>query len=267
MVGRLAVFFASAVLSVAAQQAAEQVRVLGVEPTPEPETVNIRIQLPETGSVVKGNPVWVQVRVDGYDIGNRSHFDRADEVADSELGQSLHVVIDNLPYFAVNGPAIDPFNEQDYFWNNTYQFEVPIRLSNGIHTIRVFPCRSYGESLKGDKAFEVSSFYVGSESGSLPQKLTAPFLTYNEPSDAMMLKEGKPVLLDFYITNCELTPDGYKVRLTIDNTVKRLLTAWRPYYIYGLKKGRHTFRLELLDPKNKVVPGPFNDVTRTFSIF
>jgi hypothetical protein len=71
--------------------------------------------------------------------------------------------------------------------------------------------------------------------------------------------------LDFLISNCELTPDGYKVRLTIDGNVHRTLTSWQPYYIYGLSKGKHTIRLELLNKEEKV-PGSFNDVTRTIYV-
>jgi hypothetical protein len=72
------------------------------------------------------------------------------------------------------------------------------------------------------------------------------------------------VLLDFYITNCQLSKDGYKVRLTIDGSDQRILTNWVPYYLYGLSKGKHRIKLELLDEKNKVVPGAYATVERTF---
>jgi hypothetical protein len=91
-------------------------------------------------------------------------------------------------------------------------------------------------------------------------------LTYNEPSDNMPLTEGQPILLDFFISNCELTKDGYKVRLSIDGKGTRTLTSWQPYYIYGLKRGRHKVKLELLDPDDKVVPGTFNRVERTINV-
>ncbi|NDB85948.1 MAG: hypothetical protein EB127_25100 [Alphaproteobacteria bacterium] len=63
-----------------------------------------------------------------------------------------------------------------------------------------------------------------------------------------------------------MSVDGYKVKLTIDGKIQRTLTSWKPYYIYGLKKGKHTFKLELLDPSNKVVPGSFNTVEKTIVI-
>lgn len=58
----------------------EQVRAVAVPPTPEPETALIAIQYPKEGVVVKGNPVWMQIRVNGYSLGSDSDFDRADEL-------------------------------------------------------------------------------------------------------------------------------------------------------------------------------------------
>ena len=56
------------------------------------------------------------------------------------------------------------------------------------------------------------------------------------------------------------------MRLTVDGKVHRTLTSWQPYYIYGLQKGKHTIRLELVDASGKVVAGPFNDVQRTIQV-
>lgn len=249
------------------KDAMDEIRIVAVNPTPEPETVVAVIQLPSSGDVVNGNPVWMQIRVDGYALGSDSPFDRKSEIANSDMGQTIHVVIDNEPYFAVNGPSIQPFNEEGFYYNQSYKFEVPFKLKDGFHTIRIFPARSFGESLKGERTFQSSYFFVGKETnGALADVLARPYLTYNEPSDRMLLIENKPLLLDFYIANCELSPDGYKVRLTIDGKVQRTFIAWRPYYIYGLKKGKHTLRLELIDNKNKVVPGPYNDVQQTINI-
>lgn len=247
--------------------AADQIRIVAVNPTPEPETVVSVVQLPHTGDVVAANPVWVQIRVDGYALGSDSPFDRRSEIANSDMGQTIHVVIDNEPYFAINGPSIQPFNEEGFYYNQSYKFEIPAKLKDGVHTIRIFPARSFGESLKGERTFDSSYFYVGKETnGASVDFLSRPYLTYNEPSDRMTLVENKPLLLDFYISNCELSADGYKVRLTIDGKIQRTFISWRPYYIYGLKQGKHTLRLELIDDKNKVVPGPYNDVQHTIVV-
>lgn len=244
----------------------EEIRVMPVPRAPESNTVMLRIAVPKQNEVVSSNPVWVQFRIDGFALGaDSSQLERSNQIAISDMGQTVHVVIDNEPYFAINEPAINPFNEAGYFYNQSYKFEMPFPLQDGLHTIRMFPARSFGESLKGDNTFRALTFYVGSQNSSKGEDLSQPYLTYNEPSDEMSLSTDQPILLDFLITNCELTPDGYKVQLIIDGTVNRTLTSWQPYYIYGLSKGKHTIRLRLMN-RNERVPGVFNDVERTITV-
>ncbi len=261
--------FASVILAMASVKAPTEsqssIRTMPVARTPESNTIVLVTAVPKNGEVV-GTPVWIQFRIDGYALGAASQFERANEIGESKMGQTVHVVIDNEPYFPVNEPAIDPFDEGGFYYDMSYKFEVPMRLKNGAHTVRMFPARSFGESLKGDKTFSSSVFYVGSYDKSGAVDLSAPFITYNEPSQLMNWQEGKPVLLDFYVSNTELSPDGYKVRVSIDGQVHKTISSWQPYYIYGLKAGRHTMRLELIDDQNKGVPGPFNDVKQSFTV-
>jgi len=243
----------------------EEIRVMPVARALESNTVIVRIAVPKDEEIVSGNPVWIQFRIDGFALGSdSSQFERANQVAVSDMGQTVHVVVDDRPYFAVNEPAINPFNETGYFYNQSYKFEMPFSLKDGLHTIRMFPARSFGESLKGDNTFAVLTFYVGNRDSMKQPDLLKPYLTYNEPSDQMDLNENQPVLLDFLLSNCELSPDGYNVRLMIDG-VKRTLTSWQPYYIYGLSKGKHKIRLELMNREEKV-SGPFSEAERTIVI-
>lgn len=251
--------------ALSANAAESNIRTMPVSRTPESGTIELNVPVPQSGEVVE-TPVWIQFRIDGYALGAESQFDRASEVANSDMGQTVHVIIDNHPYFPINEPAIDPFNEDGFYYDMSFKFKVPFSLRDGIHTVRMFPARSFGESLKGEKTFVAKNFYVGSQSGKPMMDLSAPYITYNEPSDQLYLVQDKPVLLDFYVSNTELSSDGYKVRLTIDGKVNRTLTAWQPYYIYGLKKGGHTIRLELLDGNGKLVPGAFNDVKQSITV-
>lgn len=241
------------------------IRTLPMQRTPESSTVVLRTVYPQDGAVLRA-PVWVQFRIDGFALGAASQFERASEIAVSKMGQTVHVVVDDRPYFPVNEPAIDPFDESGNYYDTSYKFEIPYRLGNGMHTLRMFPARSFGESLKGDNTYTAIQFYIGEQKQNLNVDLSAPYLTYNEPSPLTPLKANKPVLLDFYLSNVELSPDGYRVRLTIDGKVNRMIAFWQPYYIYGLKAGRHTIRLELLDADNKVVPGLFNDVSQVIHL-
>jgi hypothetical protein len=252
--------FASFLIAASAMTPSDSnIRTMPVTRTPESSTIVLKIAVPKPNQVV-GNPTWIQFRIDGYALGAASQFQRTEEIVQTDMGQTVRVVIDDYPSFPINEPALDPFDEGGYYYDMSYKFKVPFPLSAGMHTIRMFPARSFGESLKGDNTFAAMKFYVGSQVDSDKVDLSQPYLTYNEPSNLMPLSEGKPILLDFYITNAELSPDGYKVRLTIDGQVNRMLSFWQPYYIYGLKKGEHTIQLELLNNQNKLVPGSFNNI-------
>lgn len=243
------------------------IRTMPVARSAESTTIVLAISTPKPGQLLSANPVWVQFRIDGYALGAASsQFDRANEIAVCKMGQTIHFVIDNMPYFAINEPALDPFDESGFYYNTRYKFQLPFRLKDGIHTIRAFPARSFGESLKGENAFVARNFYVGDEENNPQIDLSQPYITYNEPSDQVRNEEGKPVLLDFLVSNAELSSDGYKVRVSIDGKVNRIVTSYQPFYIYGLKKGKHTVRLELLGEENKLVPGIFNDVQQTFTV-
>lgn len=244
-----------------------RIRVMPVSATPEPDSIILRIARPKSGASVRGRPVWIQFRIDGYSLGTASQFDRADEIAVSDMGQTVHVVIDDHPYFAIKDEALNPFNEYGNFYDTSYKFQSPFDLKEGVHFIQVFPAHSFGESLKGENTYDANVFYVGSKTEKLPIDLSKPYLTYNEPSDQLHLVEGQPVLLDFLLNHTDLTSDGYRVRLSVDGHNVTTISSWQPYYIYGLKKGGHTVRLELLDPNGKVAPGSYNDVRREIEVY
>lgn len=246
----------------------KSIQVIPVDPTPDPDHVDTKILYPKENEVKSSSPVKGQIRLQGYALGTDTDQPRKKEIWNSSEGQSLHIFIDNQPYFEVNEALIDALDDvQDYF-DQTADFEIPFKLQPGMHVIRAFPVRSYNESVKSDRAFTARTFYYQEKKNNPQLDLSGPYLTYNEPQGEYNYnnKNLQPILLDFYITNCQLSKDGYKVRLTIDNDNLRILTTWQPYYIYGMKKGMHRIRLELIDPQNKPVPGLLNDVTRTIVI-
>lgn len=240
------------------------IQVVPVERTPEPNGIELRIQYPLYGYLEKEKTVDMQLRLDWLPLGVDSDFPREHEIYNSKEGQSLHIFIDDHDYFEVNEALFDALDGHDEYFDQIAEFSVPFPLSPGIHVVRAFPCRSFGESLKEGKASIASVFYYQKKEGKAPD-FKKPYLTYNTPQ-GVIEGVGKPVLLDFYINNCALSKDGYKVRVTIDGGNERFLYEWSPYYIYGLGSGKHTIHLELMSPQNTLVPGPFNDVTKTFTI-
>ncbi|NGX39060.1 MAG: hypothetical protein KR126chlam1_00380 [Chlamydiae bacterium] len=243
------------------------VRIVGVKPTPEPGNVKTVIQFPKEKQVVGSSSVNVQIRLTGFPLGVPSNdFDRAKQIYNDPNGQSMLVFVDNNHPIEIYKSFIDSLDGNNLFFDLTLTTQIPYTLQEGMHVIRAFPDRSFGESLKSPGSYDASIFYVGKRENNLNVNLKAPYLTYNEPLETMTYTASKPLLLDFYLSNIQLSRDGYKVRVTIDGNIERLLTQWIPYYIYGLAAGRHTVRLQLLDEKNEVEPGLFNDVTRTISV-
>ncbi len=240
------------------------IRVVPMRRAQESNTAALKLIFPQQYENKKKTPVNVQLRVEGFPLGIKTPGEHSSKFINSTDGQSIHVVIDNHPYIAYNQSFEDSFDENREFYDKILSFPIPFTLDRGQHVIRCFPAFSYGESLKGKGCFQSRVFYYQDQAKSKainfdPDK---PFLTYNEPQGHYSVKKTGPVLLDFYITNCQLSEDGYKVRFSVNNHIIQELTEWVPYAIYGLKKGTHKIKLELLDSNGKNVPGYFNITER-----
>lgn len=243
-----------------------EVRVVPEENSPQPKTVVVRIVFPKEQKNYNKLPIHSQIRLEGFSLGTITPFERGKMLREDPKGQTVRVIIDNNPYVSYDQSVEDSFDENREYYDKILSFELPGNISPGEHIIRAFPARSFGESLKLEGSFNASTFYYrdSSKRNTLNVDLTKPYLTYNEPQGEF--SGDKPILLDFYISNCQLSKDGYRVRFSIDGKVVRLLTAWAPYFIYGLPKGNHTVRLELIDKDGKRVSGIFNDVKRTITV-
>lgn len=245
-----------------------EVRIVPVKPTPEANTITLKMIFPRPYENKRKTPVNVQLRVEGFPLGTITQNDRAKEIYNDPDGQAIHVVIDNEPYLIYNQSVEDSFDENREYYDKILSFHIPFVLKPGQHVIRCFPARSYGESLKGDGCFSAEVFYFQDrkKSDTMNVNLQKPYITYNEPQGRYPAHKADPLLLDFYVSNCQLSGDGYKVRLSIDGKLTRVITQWTPYYLYGLSSGKHTVKLELIDKDNHVVPGFFNVVERQIDI-
>jgi hypothetical protein len=241
------------------------IRVVSVTPTPEADHVEVYISYPENGEIKKSMPIDLKFRTENFPLGVHSDFPRASEIYDdTSEGQALRIVVDDQPFLQANEALDDALDDYETDFDQSIEIDLKGNLTPGMHVLRIYPARSYGESLKGDKCFAASTFYYKEKKDNLDFNPKGPYLTYNEPQG--VFSGSKPILLDFYLTNCQLSNDGYKVKLTIDGKIQRTLTQWAPYYIYGLGKGSHTIKLELLDNKNKKVSGIFSQSERKISV-
>ena len=95
-------------------------------------------------------------------------------------------------------------------------------------------------------------------------------IIYSRPKGDYAGKDTANVLLDFYVWNCSLAADGYKVKADISNEDKatQKLTAtidkWEPHFIQNLYTGKCKVTLTLVDKDGKPAEGPQTSASRSF---
>jgi hypothetical protein len=100
----------------------------------------LRIISPAKDATINGSKVDVKLELSGDLKGYMPHKDPA-----TGKGNHIHVILDNQPYEAY------------------YEINQPFELRNvteGKHTLRVFPSRPWHESYKNDGAFQMIEFTV-----------------------------------------------------------------------------------------------------------
>jgi len=186
-----------------------------------------------------------------YDVKNFKLTDQTNgastcDCSNSNKGQHIHQIINNKPYIA---------RYKDTFYSN---------LEPGNYINLAFLSRSYHESVKNKNAYSLVQFKVG-DTKEKSADITGPLLFYSRPKGEYVGKDTANVLLDFYLVNTDLSPDGNKVKATINGN-EFILTKWTGYGLSGLHLGENTIKLELIDKDGKLIPGPYNSVERTIKL-
>ncbi len=168
--------------------------------------------------------------------------------ANSGDGQHIHLIVDDQPYAAKYDP--------------TFEYEI----ADGEHYILSFLSRSYHESLKIPDAYQAQKVTVENNSFTSAEDIDELMLFYSRPKGTYVGKANtEKVMLDFYLLNGTLSPDGYQVKAEI-NGEAHLIDKWQPYYIEGLPMGENTITLTLVDSEGNPVDAPLNPVTRKFKL-
>jgi hypothetical protein len=174
----------------------------------------------------------------------------------SAQGQHIHFILDNMPYKALYEPTND------------------VTLANNTeHYLVAFLSRSYHESIKNKGAAVIYHFKID-EKGNMKKMddPKTPMIVYSRPKGDYIGKDTANILLDFYVWNCTLAPDGYKVKAEIANETRptQQLTAtldkWEPRFIQNLGTGKSKVTLTLLDKDGKAIEGPLTSATREFNL-
>ncbi len=196
-------------------------------------TPTLRVVSPANNATINGSKVEVKLDLSGDLKGYMPHKDPA-----TQKGNHIHVILDNQPYEAY------------------YELGQPFELRNvseGKHTLRVFPSRPWHESFKNDGAFQIVEFTVkGGGDASKPTTTNSgekvanpanksegaaasptparegkdfaasqagdvdrakPLLTYSRPKGEYKGADADPIMIDFWLMNAKLQGDGGEYRV------------------------------------------------------
>ena len=217
-----------------------------VKDSPDFNDAILEMNAPVEYAQEESGVVSFSYNVKNYDLKAQTSDAGIKECANSGQGQHIHLILNNEPYTAHYDPA---FTQE---------------LNEGHYVALSFLSRSYHESLKTPDAYVLRQFNVGNASEE-DTDLSGPNLFYSRPKGTYTGPDTKKLLLDFYLVNCDLSKEGYKVRATI-NGQEFILSEWVPYFVEGLPLGENTFQLELIDAEGVMVDSPFNKVTRTITL-
>lgn len=214
--------------------------------SPKFEGATIKTTSPKNGDKLESGTVKFAYDIENFELGAQTEGAGNNGLANSGEGQHIHAILNNEPYMAHYEPGF----EED--------------LDSGHYVLLSFLSRSYHESLKNPEAYELIQFNVGN-SNKEGIDLNAPHLFYSRPKGTYKGDETHKLLLDFYLVNCTLSKEGYKVKATI-NGHDFMITEWAAYVVEGLPKGKVDLRLELMDRNGATVKSPFNPTTRSVTL-
>ncbi len=195
--------------------------------------------------------------VKNYQLKMQTADSATKQCNNSAQGQHIHFILDNMPYKAL----YEPKNE--------------VTLANGTeHYLMAFLSRSYHESVKSAGAALVYHFRISAD-GKL-EKLDepkTPMVFYSRPKGDYIGKDTANVLLDYYVWNSSLAPDGYKVNATVltekggmTDSTKFTFDKWEPKFITNLPTGKNKVILTLTYKNGLPVEGPCTNVAREFTL-
>ncbi|HEV7699772.1 MAG TPA: hypothetical protein VGO43_06060 [Pyrinomonadaceae bacterium] len=240
----------------------------------------IKIIEPKADAELMSSTVKVKLEISGDLKGYKPGMNE-----ETHAGNHIHVILDNQPYEA--------------YYNLDQELELR-NVTDGAHTLRVFPSRPWHESFKNDGAFQMVKFTVKS-GGADPAKPTTsngntvananaaatpevkemkessagavdptkPLLTYSRPKGEYKGDDAKVVMIDFWLMNAKLKGNGgeFRVSYSVDGGQPEFADYWGPIFLEGWVPGKHTVKLELVDKDGKVVDnGGYNSTTREITI-
>lgn len=265
------------------QKVADMMKERGAQDEAAP---TLKIVEPAANSTVASSTVKVKLQLAGDLKGYKPMMDM-----ETKMGNHIHVILDNQPYEAY-------YNIDD----NAFELR---NVTDGEHTLRVFPSRPWHESYKNEGAFQMVKFTVknggadttkptttnsgntmanaNSNANTKPTPegkdmqastagvidATKPLLTYSRPKGEYKGADADAIMIDFWLANAKLQGDGgeYRVRYSVDGGEAKFLDKWQPIWLSGWTNGKHKIKLELVDKSGAVVDnGGYNSTEREITV-
>ena len=257
------------------QKIVEMMAQRGEQDSAEPV---IKIKEPKANTVLNSSTVKVSLELAGDLKGYMPGMNE-----ETHTGNHIHVILDNQPY------------EAYYDLNRPFELR---NLTDGDHTLRVFPSRPWHESFKNAGAFQYVKFTVRNGGANASEPTTAggqtmanaagtpegkdmrpsnsdkvdfskPLLTYSRPKGEYKGADTDAIMIDFWLSNAKLIGDGgtYQVRYSVDDGEPHFIEKWEPVWTTGWPAGKHNIKIDLVDKSgNPVENGGYNSTTREITI-
>src|SRR4029077_13096306 len=125
--------------------------------------------------------------------------------------------------------------------------------------------------VKTPGSLAVVEFWVGKK-GERAQDPTKPMLIYSRPKGDYKAEMANHVLIDFQLANATLAADKNHVHVAvtgpgIDGEKSADVTKFgMPLYLDNLQDGSYSVKLDLIGGDGKPLAGPYNSVTRSFTV-
>ena len=207
------------------------------------DQIVIQITQPIPDEILRSGNLRVRVNMTGFDVYKTALAG----------GPHLRVLLDNE-------------EPRDWFDPNEQAFAID-GLAPGLHSVRILPVTPWGESIKGRNALAKVSFYVGgTRDAPMPIDWSRPTLAYSRPAGTYQGAAADRILVDFFVYNTRLGASGHKVIMTLDANAPVEITTWAPLYLENLPDGKHRMSMALVGADGEALPGPYNQVERTFIV-
>jgi len=239
-----------------------EIKVFPLQATPFNE--NIEIKIGTKSLLRRRDTIFVEYRSFplGVDTYPKSFSKDFRTMKRNPEGTTILVIFNGRIRMPITAHDDIPMIEKRAYFNKELNKRIPRdiakKLKKGKIVVSAIALNSFNESIKSESAIDTKYLdYMEHQEadGSLVSRLKEPYVLYNQPVGKYF--QGEPVLLDFFLVNTSIAPNGNKVELYIDDKFIATLNHWIPYQIQNLELGLHKVKVVLVNANGMPYETPF----------